>query len=819
MRRLQPHARSEAPAAPLPSPTAVSRALRNTLLGAALATGVAAAPTYAQTSGSGASASIRAYDVPAGPLAGALSRYADQADILLSVPADVTAGKTSPGVRGAHTVDAAFRILLGGTGLQAVRQGDGGYALRPAPAAASAETLLPAVVVTASAAPSLPDAYAGGEVARGARIGLLGNKDFLDTPFSATSYTSKLIEDQQAQSIGDVLVNDPSVRNTYSRGAGRDEFNIRGFTLFNYDVAYNGLYGISPRNATSLIGIERVEVLRGPNALLNGMAPFGSVGGSINLVPKRAGADPLNRVTLSYIENSQFGLQADVARRFGEDQRTGVRLNVLRSGGDMNIDGAGEDLGAVSLGLDYRGNRFRVEGDINYQNRVTDARSGLLFPPAPGQDIGRAPDAKRNYFPSWTYWKAKEWAGDVRAEYDLTDDWTVYGALGARKHDFESLQTTWLMLDSDGMMGSIPARLNERLLSKTGEVGIRGRFDTGPIKHEPTLSASFLDIDYSSARVRSSLVFSNLYDPADLATPSIPKPSDLGKTSDTRLYSIALADTLSILDGAVQLTGGLRQQRVQSVNYNSATGDRTSDYGKSALTPAVALTVRPTQRLSLYGNYIEGLSQGGTAPAEAVNAGETFKPDVSKQFEIGAKYDFGTVAATLSAFQIEQPSAYVDPETLRYQADGRQRNRGMEFLLQGEVVRSVRLLGGVAYTQGVLTKTEGGLNDGHTAPAVPRWQFNAAAEWDTPFVQGLTLTARVLRTSTQYVDAANTQQLPGWTRFDLGARYAMNINRTPVTLRATVENVFNKNYWQSAAREGLTVGAPRTLLLSMTAEF
>ncbi|HEY9272564.1 TonB-dependent receptor [Achromobacter sp.] len=816
MRRLSPPTHPVSSISRLPRPAAVAR---KALLGAILMTGAGVGTAHAQAAGPAAtSTSVRAYDVPAGPLAGALSRYADQANVLLSVPAAMTAGKTSPGVRGTHTVDGGFRQLLNGTGLEALRQADGGYSLRPAPV--SAETTLPAVLVTASATAAYNEPYPGGEVARGARIGLLGDRDFLDTPFSVTSYTSKLIEDQQAQNIGDILLNDPSVRNTYSRGAGRDEFNVRGFTLFNYDVAYNGLYGISPRNSTSLIGIERVEVLRGPNALLNGMAPYGSVGGSINLVPKRAGAEPLNRVTLSYLEDSQFGLQADIARRFGEDQRTGVRLNVLRSGGDMNISGAGEDMGAISLGLDYRGNRFRIEGDINYQNRVTDARSGLLFPPPSGEDIGHAPDPKRNFFPEWTYWKAKEWTGDVRAEYDLSDDWTVYGALGARKHDFESLQTTWLMLDSAGMIGSVPARLNERLLSKTGEVGIRGRFNTGPIKHEPVLSASFLDIDYSSARVRSTTtVFSDLYDPADLAKPNIPKPNDLGKTSETRLYSVALADTLSAMDGAVQLTGGLRQQRVQSVNYNPATGERMSDYGKSALTPAFALTVRPTTQLALYGNYIEGLSQGGTAPAEAVNAGETFKPGVSKQYEVGVKYDFGTVATTLSAFQIEQPSAYLDPVTLRYQASGRQRNRGMEFLVQGEPARHVRLLGGVAYTAGVLTKTEGGVNDGNVAPAVPRWQFNASAEWDTPFAQGLTLMARVLRTSTQYVDAANTQQLPAWTRFDVGARYAMNINRTPVTLRATVENVFNKHYWLSAAREGLTVAAPRTLLLSVTAEF
>lgn len=816
MRRPQHPARPGSSPPSLPWPAAVNRMLRQTVLGALLMTATAVTTAHAQNPAPAASAP-HAYDVPAGPLAGALSSFAEQSNILLSVPADMTAGKTSPGVRGAYRVDTAFRILLSNTGLQAVRRPEGGYALRPAPAASA--TTLPAVVVTGASASGLPEAYAGGEVARGARIGLLGNRDFLDTPFSATAYTAKLIEDQQAQNIGDVLINDPSVRNTYARGAGRDEFNIRGFTLFNYDVAYNGLYGISPRNATSLIGIERVEVLRGPNALLNGMAPFGSIGGAINLVPKRAGDEPLNRVTLSYIENSQFGAQADISRRFGEDDRAGVRLNVLRSGGDMNISGASEDLGALSLGLDYRGNRFRIDGDINYQNRVTDARSGLLFPPGAGQEIGRAPDPKRNVFPDWTYWKAKEWSGDVRAEYDLSDDWTVYGALGARRHDFESLQTTWLMLDGTGRIGSVPARLNERLLSKTGEIGLRGRFDTGPIQHEPTLSASFLDIDYSSARVRASTVFSNLYDPVDLARPDIAKPTDLGKTSDTRLYSVALADTLSVLDGAVQLTAGLRQQRVQSVNYNPATGDRTSDYGKSALTPAFALTLKPGPHLSLYGNYIEGLSQGGTAPAEAANAGETLKPDVSRQYEIGAKYDFGTLATTLSAFQIEQPSAYVDPDTLRYQADGRQRNRGVEFLLQGELARRVRLLGGVAYTQGMLTKTRGGANDGHAAPAVPRWQFNAAAEWDTPFAQGLTLTARVLRTSTQYVDAANTQQLPGWTRFDVGARYATNINRTPVTLRATLENVFNKRYWQSAAREGLTVAAPRTLLLSVTAAF
>ncbi|MGV2862414.1 TonB-dependent siderophore receptor [Achromobacter sp. AGC39] len=761
---------------------------------------------------------LLSFDIPAAPVGQVLTRLANETGILLAAPPDLLAGRQSGGVHGRYTRGDALDQALAGTGLRATREAPNQFRLSALPAAGA--TTLEAVTVTGSALDTgLPPAYAGGQVASGGRVGLLGNMSDMDTPFSATQYTSKLIEDQQAQNIGDVLVNDPSVRNTYSRGAGRDEFNIRGFTLFNYDVSFNGLYGVSPRNASSLIGVERVEVLRGPNALLNGMAPYGSVGGAINLVPKRAGPEPLNRYTVNYIGDSQFGAHADLARRYGDTQQFGVRLNVAGSGGDLPQDGSKENLGAVALGLDYQGERFRLDGDINYQNRTTDARSGLLFPPSPGVDIGPAPDARRNFFPSWTYWKTKEWSGALRAEYDLTPDWTVYGAIGARKHDFESLQTSWLMLDGNGDIGAVPARLNENLLSKTGEVGLRGRFNTGAIQHEPSISASALDIDYSSARIRSRTVFSNLYDPADLPKPDIARPGDLPKTSESRLYSVALADKISFLDDRVQVIAGFRHQRIESTNFDAATGRSTSEYAKSAVTPAFALTVRPTQRLSLYGNYIEGLSQGGTAPEGAVNAGEMFAPEIAKQIEVGGKYDFGEFSTTLSAFQIEKPSSFLDPGTRRYVSNGQQRNRGLEWLVQGDAAPGVRLLGGVAYTDARLTRTEGGANDGNWAPAVPRFQFNAAAEWDTPFLPGLTVTARMLRTSQQYVDVGNTQTIPGWTRFDLGARYAFNASGTPMVVRATVENVFNKNYWQSAAREGLTVGAPRTVLLSVSAEF
>nr|WP_145549970.1 TonB-dependent receptor [Variovorax boronicumulans] len=792
-------------------------------LAAAIVLGLAASqPSDAQAQSSAAAPATRSISIAAQPLGNALNELARQADLQLGFPAALVAGKTAPAVSGQLTAQQALDRLLAGSGLEGTVR-DRAVLVRAASAGAGGGTALPTVSVVASATLSqtVPAPYAGGQTARGGRIGVLGNRDMLDTPFSTTQYTAQLLEDQQAQTIGDVLVNDPSVRNTYGRNAGREEFNIRGFTLFNYDVSFNGLYGVSPRNAASLIGVERVEVLRGPSALLNGMAPAGSVGGGINLVPKRAGVEPLNRVTLLYMDDGQLGVHADVARRFGEDKQWGVRLNAAKRSGDTPVNGSSERVDAVALGLDYLGERVRLEADFNYQDRVTHGRSSLLFPPESGTPIPAAPNNKLNFQPRWSYWDAEERAAVVRGEVDIAPGLVAYGAIGAMQYDFDSLQATSLLLDGQGNLAARPYRLKEYVDTRTIEAGLRGKLQTGAVSHEYVLSATGYAQDNGLARLNGTVYRSSIYTPADVAFPNIVLGGSLPRTSETRMRSLAFADTVFLAERRVQLTLGARHQQVRTRTLDAATGAETDRYDKSAVTPMAAVLFKATDRISLYGNYIEGLSQGQTAPDGSQNAGQVFPPSKSKQIEVGAKYDTGRVATTVSLFQIERPSSLLDGATNPpvFRMDGEQRNRGAEIVSQGEVARGVRLLAGAAYTQGKLTRTEDGLNDGRTAPATPRLQVNLSGEWDTPFLQGLTLTARALRTSTQYVDTANTQQLPAWTRLDIGARYRFDAAGKPVTLRASIENLLNRNYWQSAAREGLTMGAPRTLLVSATTEF
>lgn len=118
----------------------------------------------------------------------------------------------------------------------------------------------------------------GGQVATGSTLGLLGNRDIMNMPFNITGYTAKYIQDSQARSIADVAAADPSVRVVFPRASYRDVYSIRGFNLFSYNVALDGLYGIAPKQRYPAEFAERIEILKGPDTFLNGASLGGSVG-------------------------------------------------------------------------------------------------------------------------------------------------------------------------------------------------------------------------------------------------------------------------------------------------------------------------------------------------------------------------------------------------------------------------------------------------------------------------------------------------------------------------------------------------------------
>ncbi|MGX1087479.1 TonB-dependent siderophore receptor [Pseudomonas sp. AP3_22 TE3818] len=803
----------------MPCSTRLAPSRLRPLMHLSLLLSLSACPLFI-TAGWAEDAPRRSYQVPAGSLGAALTRFAGLAGVNLSVDPALVSGRTSPGLSGDFAVEEGFAQLLQGSGLQLQPVGDQAYMLTPAPTGSTLQ--LGATSIYATADTARGDPYAGGQVARRGSQGLLGSKDFMETPFSETTYTSELVKNLQARTLGDLVASDPSVRATNPAGGRYEQFTIRGLSLFNSDVSYNGLYGILPTYTIDMEMADRVDILKGPSQLINGISPRGSVGGGINVVPKRATDVPVTSFTGNYASDSQVGGAVDIGRRFGEGDMFGVRFNGVKQSGDTEWDHQSVDREMAVLGLDFRGERLRLSTDIGHNERDTDAPQERVQVGAKAQ-VPHASDVRHNYAQPWSKARTKDTFGTVTGEYDVSDSVMVYAGAGARKSNHDFLRHAVAVTNNAGDFSVQPRDFTRDENVRTANAGVRNWFHTGPVSHEINLAASYFYMDFENGGARYAAAPSNIYNPVETPTPSTPTRLDSKVYTENRSSSVALSDTLGFLDDRVLLTVGARWQRVQVDDWTDNVKGDTA-YDEEKVSPSGGILFKATDKLSLYANYMEGLSQGKIAPSTSVNEDEIFPPFISRQVEVGAKYDAGAFAITTAVFRIKQPAYETNATTRVFGPNGKRENNGVEVSVFGEPLNGFRLLGGVMYIDSKLTDTTDGTFDGNRAPATPEYNVSLGGEWDVPNVQGLTLTSRGIYSSSQYLDQSNNKEIDAWTRIDVGARYAFKVEEKNITLRANIENVADKRYWSSAgasddSEPGLTLATPRTYLLSATVDF
>lgn len=790
------------------------------LLKLSLMLSLSASPLFTPISYAEDTATRRSYQVPAGSLGAALTRFAGLSGVNLAVDPALVSGRGSSGLSGEYAVEEGFARLLQGSGLQLQPMGEQAYMLVPVPQGSSLQLAPTAILGTRSEADG--DIYAGGQVARRGSQGLLGSRDFMDTPFSMTTYTQAAVKNQQARTLGDLIASDPSVRATNPAGGRYEQFTIRGFSLFNSDVAYNGLYGVLPTYTIDMEMADRVDIVKGPSQLINGISPRGSVGGGINVVPKRATDKDITSFTGTWASDSQTGGAVDVGRRFGEDNKFGLRFNGVKQAGDTEWDHQSVDREMAVLGLDFRGERLRLSSDIGHTERDTNAPQERVQVAA-AAPVPSANDVRRNYAQSWSKASTNDTFGTLNAEFDLSDNLMLYGGVGARKSNHDFLRHAVSVSNSAGDFSVQPRDFSRDENVRTATAGVRSGFHTGPVSHEVNLAASYFYMDFTNGGARYAAAPSNLYNPVQTPTPSTAIRQDAQVYTENKFSGVALSDTLGFFDDRLLLTLGARWQRVKVEDWtNNVKGDTA--YDEEKISPSGGILFKATDALSLYANYLEGLSQGKVAPSTSVNEDEIFPPFISRQVEVGAKYDAGAFAVTAAVFRIKQPAYETNATSRVFGPNGKRQNDGVELSLFGEPLKGLRLLGGVMYINSELTHTTNGTFDGNRAPATPKYNVNLGAEWDVPRLEGLTLTTRGIYSSSQYLDQANTKEIDAWNRIDVGARYAFKVDDKHITLRANVENVADKRYWSSAgasddSEPGLTLSTPRTYLLSATVDF
>lgn len=624
-------------------------------------------------------------------------------------------------------------------------------------------------------------------IANGGSAGVLGDKPAEDLPFQIRSFGEELILNQQPQTLGDVLENDPSIRTTYGFGNAAEQFVIRGFTLFGDDIGLNGLYGITPRQLVAPELFDSVQVLNGASAFLNGAAPGGSgLGGSVNLVLKRAGNEPTSRVTAGYNSKANFGGSVDVARRFGNDDEWGLRLNGAYRDGETAIDREDRRTQVLGGAIDYDAGNFRAALDIAYQEvRVDNLRPKITI----GTNaIPAVPNADTNYAQAFTFTELRDVFGTLSLEYDLAENALLYAKAGARDGSEEGIYGGITLLDAvtgdaNGNALFVPRTDNNEAV----EAGVRVKLGSA-ITHEFNFGGN---ASWQVNRNAFNFLYgpgfagyaTNIYDTPQVALPSstlvggdLDNPFPITRT---RLYSAFASDTVGLFDDRLLVTGGLRLQNIEVLGYASSAGvnrdgsafdagDLTSRYDENAVTPVVGIVAKPFDGISFYANRIEALQQGPMAPLDPIltNPGEIFAPFRAVQYEVGGKARFGALFASLAFYRIELPIAgatLVDPVDpagpQTFGVGGEQRNQGIEFNLNGDLTPGLRLIAGAAYTDARLVRTETGLNQGNRVKGVPEWTGNAGIEWDLPFLPGATLTGRVVHTGGQQVDVANSLQI------------------------------------------------------------
>ncbi|MEG1770172.1 MAG: TonB-dependent siderophore receptor, partial [Comamonas sp.] len=495
------------------------------------------------------------------------------------------------------------------------------------------------------------------------------------------------------------------------------------------------------------------------------------------------------------------------------------RFNGVYRDGAGPVDNQDKKLQMGALGLDWRSARARLSADFySADDHINGQTRGVSL--APGVAIPRPPSGNTLINPDWAYVDSKDKGAILRGEIDLTDQITAYGAFGSARTNYQyNGAISAQVLNAAGDYRTTMGQLAFDVGKKSAEVGLKGRLQTAGIKHQWALNATRYEHeqrDYGRRTVPGADWTTNLYNPVWGAAPAFIAPP-VSHTA-LALTSIGLVDTMSFAQDRVQLTLGLRRQQVKSDTYSTVTGLLGTRYDQGETTPAAALLVKASERVAVYANYIEGLSQGQSAPLTAANAGDVFPPYKTKQKEVGVKVDMGDFAHTFALYQIEKPSSYTDPVTNVFSFGGEQRNRGLEWSFFGAATRSLRLMGGVAYVDPKVTRTTVANAQGKMATGVAKLQGKLGVEWDVPGAAGLTLTGNATAVSKQYISADNGLWVGGRTTYDLGARYATKISNRPVTLRAGIANVTNKAYWGMPLLSSLALGAPRTFQLSASVD-
>jgi catecholate siderophore receptor len=745
----------------------------------------------------------RTFRIPPQPLPAALEEFARQSGVRVRVDTEVPVVR-SAGVRGRLTPPEALRRLIAGTGLVARVVDDETLAVQQENPDAY---VLDPVEVVARRPAANADAVSSTATKTATPL--------RDVPQAVTIVSRKLIADQGMQSMADVARYVPGV--TMGQGEGnRDQPTIRGnsstSTFFVNGVRDDVQY------FRDLYNVERVEGLKGSNALIFGR---GTGGGVINRVTKEAEWTPTREVT---VQGGSYGTRrgaVDIGQ--GVSGTVALRLNGMyensdRFRHDVNVERYGINP-AVAFSA---GDRTRITANFEHFYDYRTADRGI--PSFQGQPA--ATDA-RTFFgdPSQSWSDARVNVGTALVEHDVTPalqlrNRTVYG-------DYDKMYQNVFpgSVDPTGALVSISAYNSRNDRSNLfNQTDLTYRVATGSVTH--TLLGGIEVGRQVSHNLRNTGFFdgteTSVTAPLDRPTISRPLTFRPGETdADNRVrvttLGVYLQDQVA-LTPYLQLIAGARLERFDLTFHNFRNGEDL-DRRDDLVSPRAGLVVKPLEPLSFYGSYsVSYLPSSGDQFASLTATTETLEPEKFENYEVGAKLDVVTgLALSAAVYQLDRTNTSapdpVDPS--RTIQTGSQRTKGVEFGATGNLTPRWQLAAAYANQDAYITSETSQAALGAKVPLVPR---NTLSLWNKyQFHRLLGLGVGAVYQDRMFAATDNAVTLPSFTRFDAAAFFILS---RELRAQVNVENVFDKRYFiTSHSNNNISPGSPRAVRVSMTAGF
>ncbi len=635
-----------------------------------------------------------------------------------------------------------------------------------------------------------------------------------DVPQSITVVSGQLMKDQLMASMGAVVQYVPGI--TAHQGENnRDEIIIRG-NRSSADFFVNGVRD-DVQYYRDLYNLERVEALKGPNAMIFGR---GGAGGVINRVTKEAGFRPLHAITVQGGAFDNARVTADVDQPLGG--KVAFRVNGMFEHADSFRQSVGLDRYGVTPTVSwFPGDRTKVA--VRYEHlhdrRVAD-RGITSFQGRP-VDVDIA-----------TYYGNPD-DSRVRADVDVT------AAVVEHQLTFGTLRSQTLVGRYDRsyqnyVPGAVTLDRRQVALSAynnaTTRTNVFNQTDlvvpiaTGTVYHTllagaevgRQLTDNFRNTGYFNNTATSILV---PYGNTMITTPVTFRQSatDADNHLTTTVAAVYAQDQVA-LTPQLHVVGGVRVDRFDLTYHNNRNGD-TLERPDTLVSPRAGVVVKPVQPLSIYGSYsVSYLPSSGDQFSSLTAITQQVKPEKFDNYEVGAKWDVARdLSLTTAVYRLDRTNTRsTDPnDPTRIVQTGSQRTSGYELGANGRVVAGWRVTGGYAYQHAFVTSATTAAPAGAEVAQVPRHTFSL---WNSYQLHPrVSAGLGIIRRSDMFAAIDNTVTLPGYTRAD--AALYVSIARG-MRLQANVENVFDKTYYMNAdSNTNISPGSPRAVRVALTTTF